>query len=280
MADGAGAFSFVDRITALDPARHARGQFTVPEQLNALSPCLIAEAVGQLAAWVAMAHVQFRSRPVAALARETHIRSDVPPGTTVDLEIDMDDCRPDAIAYRGWARVDGATVMELIDCIGPMLPMVDFDDPGAMRARFERLCRGGTGCRIPVDPVLVDPDITGRDTRQRLRGAMSVPASAPFFADHFPRQPVFPATLLLDAQIRLAAVLAAEVVESNARPLLRPTFVRAVKVRTFLRPGQRVEIETEVLSAHDTGAEIALTATSDGKRVATARVEFGQWEPV
>ena len=38
-----------------------------------------------------------------------------------------------------------------------------------------------------------------------LPGVLDVPAEAPFFADHFPRCPVFPATLLLDAQIRIAA---------------------------------------------------------------------------
>jgi 3-hydroxymyristoyl/3-hydroxydecanoyl-(acyl carrier protein) dehydratase len=280
MADCGGAFSFVDRITEIEPRRHARGQFTVPERLNALSPCLVAEAVGQLAAWVAMSHVQFRSRPVAALARETRIRTDVAPGKTVDLEIEMEDCTTAAIAYRGWARVDGFTVMELNECVGPMLPMVDFDDPAAMRERFETLCGPGVSCRVAVDPVVVDPYIvTERDPGRRLRAAIQIPESAPFFADHFPRQPVFPATLLLEAQIRLAAALAAEVVDPSLRPWLRPTCVRDVKVRTFLRPGQRVEIATELLSAKGTTVEIALAAMADGKRASTARAEIGQWEP-
>jgi len=278
MADCGGAFSFVDRITEIEPGRHARGQFTVPQRLTALSPCLVAEAVGQLAAWVAMSHVQFRSRPVAALARETRIRTDVAPGKTVDLEIEMEDCTTAAIAYRGWARVDGFTVMQLSDCVGPMLPMADFDDPAAMRARFETLCGPGASRRIAVDPVVVDPDITEHEFQKRLRGAIEIPASAPFFSDHFPRQPVFPATLLIEAQIRLAAALAAEVVDPSLRPWLRPTCVRHVKVRTFLRPGQRVEIGANVLSATGTTAEIALAAMTGGKRVSTARVEIGQWE--
>lgn len=280
MADCGGAFSFVDRITEIKPGRNARGHFTVPQRLNALSPCLVAEAVGQLAAWVAMSHVQFRSRPVAALAREARIRADVAPGKTVHLEIEMEDCTAAAIAYRGWAHVDGSTVMELSDCVGPMLPMADFDDAGAVRARFERLCGPGASCRIAVDPVVVDPDITAREFTKRLRGAIEIPAAAPFFSDHFPRQPVFPATLLLEAQISLAAALAAEVVDPSLRPWLRPTCVRNVKMRKFLRPGQRVEIVTELLSAKGTTAEIALAAMADGERVSTARVEIGQWEPL
>ena len=280
MADCGGAFSFVDRITEIEPGRHGRGQFTVPQRLKAFSACLVAEPVGQLAAWVAMSHVQFRSRPVTALAREARIRADVAPGKTVDLEIEMEDCTTAAIAYRGWARVDGFTVMELSDCVGRMLPMADFDDPAAMRARFETLCGPGASCRIAVDPVVVDPDITEHEFQKRLCGAIGIPASAPFFSDHFPRQPVFPATLLLEAQIRLAAALAAEVVDPSLRPWLRPTCVRDVKVRTFLRPGQRVEIGANVLSATGTTAEIALAAMTGGKRVSTARVEIGQWEPL
>ncbi len=37
-----------------------------------------------------------------------------------------------------------------------------------------------------------------------------MPDSAPFYADYFPRRPVLPGTLLLDAQLRLSAELAAD----------------------------------------------------------------------
>ena len=71
MADHFAAFSFVDRITEFDPGRRARGTLRVPADIAAFPSCLVAEAVGQLAAWVAMAHIDFRGRPVAALANET-----------------------------------------------------------------------------------------------------------------------------------------------------------------------------------------------------------------
>ena len=80
MADHFAAFSFVDRITEYEPGRRARGRYAVPADIAAFPSCLVAEAVGQLAAWVAMAHIGFRGRPVAALANETRFRADVAPG--------------------------------------------------------------------------------------------------------------------------------------------------------------------------------------------------------
>ena len=74
------AYSFVDRITAFVPAKHARGTFAVPRTVPDFSSCLVAEAVGQLAAWVSMAHIDFRGRPVAALATETRFHRDAAPG--------------------------------------------------------------------------------------------------------------------------------------------------------------------------------------------------------
>ena len=56
-----------------------------------------------------------------------------------------------------------------------------------------------------------------------LRANLNVPREATFFADHFPRNPVFPATLLLDAQIRVAA----ELVEKSCGPNLQARLHRA-----------------------------------------------------
>ena len=98
MADHFAAFSFVDRIVLHEPGRRARGRYAVPANIAAFPPCLVAEAVGQLAAWVAMAHCGFRGRPVAALANETRFRSEVTPGSMLDLAVDIESCDEHAVA--------------------------------------------------------------------------------------------------------------------------------------------------------------------------------------
>jgi hypothetical protein len=87
MPDRFSAFSFVDRITALEDGRRARGRFAIPAGLPAFSTCLVAEAVGQLAAWVAMAQAGFRRRPVAALSGETRMVGEAAPGEILDLGV-------------------------------------------------------------------------------------------------------------------------------------------------------------------------------------------------
>jgi 3-hydroxymyristoyl/3-hydroxydecanoyl-(acyl carrier protein) dehydratase len=245
----------------------------VPAGVSAFPSCLVAEAVGQLAAWVAMAHIDFRGRPVAALANETRFRSDVMPGDTLDLAVDIESCDDHAVAYAGRARVDGKDAIELVDCLGPMLPVDEFDSPTAMAARFD-LIRGegalpGRFHGVPLPHVVRTAGVPGVSASATLH----VPGSAPFFGDHFPRRPVFPATLLLDAQIRLALEVAAEATHwpKGTRPA--PSRMTHVKMRSFIPPGALLDIGVELTPADAGSANVRLSARMDGKTAATARLE-------
>lgn len=277
MPDRFSAFSFVDRITALEAGRRARARFAIPAALPAFPLCLAIEAVGQLACWVAMAQAGFKRRPVAALARETRIVGDVAPGAVLDLGVEIERCDPDGVAYGGWARVGDRPILELGRCVGPMLPLEDFDAPEAVREDFETLC--GPGAQPGRFPGISAPDLDPIDhvPGRRLRAALRVPVSAPFFGDHFPRRPVFPASLLLDAQIRLALRLAAEALPPGRR--LRPARVADVKMRAFILPGHAVEIEADLRSATNAAAELTVAAIVEGQRVATGRIEIVSREP-
>jgi 3-hydroxymyristoyl/3-hydroxydecanoyl-(acyl carrier protein) dehydratase len=264
MSDHFAAFSFVDRITAFEAGTRARAEFAVPSAIAAFPSCLVAEAVGQLAAWVAMAKVSFRGRPVAALANETRFHGEVRPGDLIELGVEIESCDDDAVAYAGWARVNGKLVIELQDCLGPMLPVEEFDSPTALAARFDLL--RGPGAAPGRFAGIVAPHIVAGDSvaGESVSATVYVPASAPFFADHFPRRPVFPATLLLDAQIGMAMALAA--------PGARPLRMTHVKMRAFIAPGEVLLIEARRAPAEP--ARMLLSArTPEGRVVATARLE-------
>ncbi len=268
------AFSFVDRITSLDPGKSARGVYAIPAGLREFPRALVAEAVGQLAAWVAMSAIEYRGRPVAALAAETRFYAAPMPGQMLDLAVELTDCDDAAVAYGGTAHMQGHCVAELIHCLGPMLPAADFDSPDALRERFNLLCGEGATPHRFTGVDLLQPVVTEHVAGRSIRATLHVPEAAPFFLDHFPRRPVFPATLMLDAQMRLAAGLAAESPLAAAGPLSVRRMTN-VKVRSFTTPGQKVELGADATPHEDGTLRVTLSATFDGKTVSTSRVEFG-----
>jgi 3-hydroxyacyl-[acyl-carrier-protein] dehydratase len=274
MAERFSAFSFVDRITKLEPGVRAAGRYAVPGHLSQFPACLVAEAIGQLAAWASMSRLRFRRRPVAGLAGETLFFGAVAPGDSLELAVELETCDEDAVAYGGTAASGGDPVLELRHCVGPMLPMEEFDAPEAVRADLELLV--GPGAPPGRIEALPEPAVivTDRTPGRSIAATLLVPASAPFFGDHFPRRPVFPGTLLLDRQIALALALAREASAAGPRAALAPSRVTDVKMRTFIAPGQTVELRVELTRQSAMTFTASLAARIDGKTAATGRVEI------
>jgi 3-hydroxymyristoyl/3-hydroxydecanoyl-(acyl carrier protein) dehydratase len=274
MSEHFAAFSFVDRITAYEPGKRARARFAVPAGIASFPSSLIAEAVGQLAAWVAMKAIDFRGRPVAALANDTRFHGVVQPGQALELSVEIESADDEAVAYAGAAHCDGALRIELIDCLGPMLPVAEFDAPEALSARFDLLL--GQGAEPGRFHGVPEPHLVAGETiaGERSTATLHVPVSAPFFADHFPRRPVFPATLLLDAQIRQAMALARGTPRAAGGKTPIPTRMTHVKVRSFTAPGDILELVAEVVPGDDAVGKMKLSAHAHGKTVATARLEY------
>ena len=274
MAERLSAFSFVDRITQLEPGVRATGRYAIPGHLPRFPACLVAEAIGQLAAWASMSRLAFRRRPVAGLAGETLFFGAVGPGDTLELAVELETCDEDAVAYGGTAAAAGRPVLELRHCVGPMLPMEEFDAPEAVGADFEVLVGPGAPAgrlrAVPQPAVTVTDRVPGRS----LVATLEVPASAPFFGDHFPRRPVFPGTLLLDRQIELALELAREASAGGPRAEFAPSRVTDVKMRAFIAPGQTVELRVELKPQGTIAFGASLAARIDGKTAATGRAEI------
>jgi 3-hydroxymyristoyl/3-hydroxydecanoyl-(acyl carrier protein) dehydratase len=85
---------------------------------------------------------------------------------------------------------------------------------------------------------------------------------------------VFPATLLLDAQIRLALRLVASAQPDNEKTLV-PSRMTHVKMRSFIAPGDVIELQVEKAPRVVNAEKIMLSARRGGKSIATARLELG-----
>jgi 3-hydroxymyristoyl/3-hydroxydecanoyl-(acyl carrier protein) dehydratase len=270
------AFSFVDRITQAS-SHTIEGEYTVPAAVR-FPASLMAEAVGQLAAWAAMANCRFAVRPVAGLAGSTVFHRTVAPGQTLNLSATLERCDEEAVAYHGQALIDGHLALQLNDCVGPMLPMEDFDAPDAVRADFELLRTTGAAPGrfggVPAPQIEMLEHAAG----ERLRARLAVPEreAAPYFDDHFPRRPVFPGTLLLDALSGLAVRVAREAMAASPAVELAPRRVSDVKIRAFTAPGSTLELAVERVDSNSDGVRLKVAARSEGRVSASAGIEVAR----
>jgi 3-hydroxymyristoyl/3-hydroxydecanoyl-(acyl carrier protein) dehydratase len=268
------AFSFVDRIHAIQPGVQIRGRYAIPAAIESFPAALAAEAVGQLAAWAAMVAMDFKCRPVAGLAARIEFLAQVQPGQVLELAADLETVDAEAVAYGGTAHAGGVPVIRLQHCVGPMMPLEEFDDPQALRDRFELLqgagARPGAFGGVPSFAL----DHTEGEPGRSLRATLHVPTSAPFFGDHFPRRPVFPGTLLMNSNLELAAALTAQLPPPAAGRRWVPRGMSDVKLRAFTPPGETLEIQVRMNQLSTDAAAVSVETRKNKRVICGARVQF------
>lgn len=253
----------------VQPGVSARGTYAIPAALEEFSSSLVAEATGQLAAWCALAAVDFKSRPVAGIAGLVELLGPVRPGDTLELAAEIESVDADALAYGGTASVDGSPVLRLHHCVGPMLPVADFDDPQSLRDHYALLCDAGVKPGGFGGLPDLELDRISGEPGKSLRANLQVPTDAPFFSDHFPRKPVFPGTLLMRSKLKLVANLAAEIPSSEPGREWRLKCITGMKLRAFIEPGELLELEAKLIA--NEGDNLTITVeTRRAQRLAGA----------
>lgn len=263
------AFSFVERIASFQQGSQIRGQYTIPPQLDGFPLSLVGEAIGQLAAWGSMSLVGFEYRPLAGLAGRIKLLSSPRPGEKVELEANLEKVDEESVEYTGRAFVDGRPVVELLDCVGPMVPVVDFDNPAALRTRFEQLCQEDSGLSGVAELPSFALDRTGGELGQSTSANFQVPASAPMFEDHFPRRPVFPGSLLMHLKLQLGAPLLNELpAPPNGRWVAES--VVDMKLRSLIAPGTSLQLTARVKTRPEAPPRLAFETRVNQELIATA----------
>jgi 3-hydroxymyristoyl/3-hydroxydecanoyl-(acyl carrier protein) dehydratase len=267
------AFSFVDRITSLEAGGSIRGCYAIPPMVDTFPVSLAAEAVGQLAAWAAMGAVDFSHRPVAGIAGKIELLSTVRPGQVLELAVDLESVDTDTVGYSGTAWADGTPVIRLIDCVGPMVPLEDFDEPNDVREHCNKLQSvGAVAGRFQGLPALA---LESKEcvTAELAQASLRVPSTAPFFADHFPRRAVFPGTLLMQANLQAAAMLADNGLCSAGQPWL-PRIISDVKLRSFISPGETVDLEVRRTGWSEDHWSVAVKSRIGQRLVGSADIQL------
>jgi 3-hydroxyacyl-[acyl-carrier-protein] dehydratase len=120
--------------------------------------------------------------------------------------------------------------------------------------------------------VLIDR-VVDLAPRQSARAIKCVTYNEPFFPGHFPGSPMFPGGLLLEAFAQLTAVLAyASDPYDNAQKVMYFLGIEDAKFRRPVVPGDRMQLEIEVVQRRSNIWKVDCEATVDTVSCATAKL--------
>ncbi len=120
-------------------------------------------------------------------------------------------------------------------------------------------------------PFLLVDRVTEIVPGQKLVGFKNVTINEPFFQGHFPGHPVMPGVLIVEALAQAAALLAYK--SEGIDPEQKVTYLMGVDGARFRKPvvpGDRLQLQVEVLKHKGAIWKQKGTALVDGQKVAEA----------
>ena len=122
-------------------------------------------------------------------------------------------------------------------------------------------------------PWLLIDRVTEVQPRKSARAIKCVSASEPWAAGHFPGHPVFPNVLVLESMFQLLAILAyaSEPFDTNQK-VVYFLGVEQAKFRKAVVPGDRIELELEVVQRRSNIWKASATAVVDKNLCAQAEI--------
>ena len=122
-------------------------------------------------------------------------------------------------------------------------------------------------------PFLLVDKITEMEEGKRVKGYKNVTINEPFFQGHFPEYPVMPGVLVLEALAQVGAVAVLSMEQFKGK---NPLFAGADKVkwRRQVMPGDKLELECEIIKIKGPIGIGKALATVDGKKACEADIMF------
>ena len=108
-------------------------------------------------------------------------------------------------------------------------------------------------------------------TPKRIVAVKNITAGEEYLQDHFPSFPVLPGVLMIETLIQAARNLLAQTDPAGKRFVLGG--VRAIKYGNFVKPGDALRVEVEILSRADDGS---VTLKGSGRAIRPAGVTNGE----
>lgn len=128
--------------------------------------------------------------------------------------------------------------------------------------------------RIPHRyPFLLVDCVTELVPGNSAKGYKNITINEPFFQGHFPGYPVMPGVLILEALAQLGAVAVLDG-EENRGKLALFTGIDKVRFRRQVIPGDKLELEAQIIRMKSVMGKAAVKATVNGELAAEGEIMF------
>lgn len=122
-------------------------------------------------------------------------------------------------------------------------------------------------------PFLLIDRVTITEPMKSAVGIKAVSGNEPFFQGHFPERAIMPGVLIVEAMAQVACAMFLSQPE-NKRKLAFFMGIEAVKFRKPVVPGDRLELQVEVLKMRSGFGKAKGSAVSDGELKTEAEFSF------
>jgi len=119
-------------------------------------------------------------------------------------------------------------------------------------------------------PILLVDRVLDYERGQWIRGVKNVSIGEQIFQGHFPKQPVFPGVLIIEAMAQTAGCLVTLDIPNPEEKIMYFMSIDGVKFRKPVVPGDQLVMEVKILTAKRNIAKMRGEAFVDGNKVAEA----------
>lgn len=122
-------------------------------------------------------------------------------------------------------------------------------------------------------PMLLVDRVVHLDGDRRAIGIKNVTINEPFFQGHYPRQPIMPGVLIIEAMAQLGGLLLSQKLEHTGKVAVLLSLDK-VKFRRRVVPGDQLILEAESVNVKSRTGQVLCRARVDGDLCAEASIRF------